>query len=134
MRIHNGVLLMTYLAANYKSGAPISLDEIAKREKISQKFLEEIAAIFRKADMIEGQRGQKGGYVLTKNPKKTSIASVIEALEGPVVLVDCLADEVECPLGDCCSNRLIWKRVQDKVTDTLIEITLSDLISDRYLI
>ncbi|MFA5935864.1 MAG: Rrf2 family transcriptional regulator [Patescibacteria group bacterium] len=132
MRVHNGLLLMTYLAANHEAGIPISLEEIAEREKISQGFLEEVAGTLRQAGLIEGKRGSKGGYVMTDRPENVTVASIIDAIEGPVALVDCLMDDAACPSEDGCSNRKIWKTVQDRITDTLEGIRLSELVSTKY--
>ena len=134
MRVHNGLLLMTYLATNYGSKAPISLDDIAEREKLSQGFLEESAMTLKTAGLIKGRRGQGGGYLLTQSPDLISISSVIEALEGPVALVDCLTEDATCPAEHGCSNRIVWKRVQDRITETLQRIMLAELITDNYLL
>lgn len=131
-RVHNGLLLMSYLATNYGAGTPVSLEEIAGRETISQGYLEEIANDLRQAGLIEGRRGQNGGYLLTRSPDVMTVASILDALEGPVAIVDCLTADVACPSEHGCSNRKIWKTVQDRITDTLEHITLRELVTDRY--
>lgn len=132
LRVHHGILLMTYLAANYEAGTPVSLEEIALREKISQGYLEEIANDLRTAELIQGKRGQKGGYILQHNPRNITIATILNAIEGPVTLVDCLADSNPCPSEHGCSNRLIWQRVQERLNQTLESITLYELATERY--
>ncbi len=132
MRVHNGLILMTYLATNYTANLPISLEEIAEHEKISQGFLEEHATALKQAGLIEGRRGPGGGYVLTQSPDRISVSAIIDALEGPVALVDCLTSDIECPSEHGCSNRKIWKLVQDRITDTLKHISLQELITDHY--
>jgi Rrf2 family cysteine metabolism transcriptional repressor len=132
MRVHNGLLLMTYLATNHAANVPVSLDEIAEREHTSQGFLEEIAISLKAAGLIEGKRGPKGGYVLTRDPQDMSVAEIISALEGPVAMVDCLMEDAECPSEHGCSNRKIWKTVQDRITETLEGIRLSELVSPKY--
>jgi Rrf2 family cysteine metabolism transcriptional repressor len=132
MRVHHGLLLVTYLAANHEAGFPISLDEIAEREKISQGFLEEIAIALRQGGIIEGKRGPGGGYVLCHAPTEITVAKIIEAIEGPVTLVDCLVEDAACPSEDGCSNRRIWKTVQERINETLDGIKLSELVSSKY--
>jgi Rrf2 family protein len=132
MRVHNGLLLMSYLATNHVSGVPISLDEIAEREHTSQGFLEEIATSLKTAGLIEGKRGSKGGYLLSRAPEAITVSEIIDALEGPVALVDCLMEDVSCPSEHGCSNRKIWKTVQDRITETLDGIHLSDLVASTY--
>ena len=131
-RVHNGLLVMTYLASNYEAGLPVSLEEIAEREHASQGYLEEIATSLKTASLIEGKRGPKGGYVLSRNPQELTVAAIIDALEGPVALVDCLMDDASCPSEHGCSNRKIWKTVQDKITETLEGIHLADLVTEKY--
>ncbi len=129
LRTHNGLLLMTYLASNTEA---VSLDEIAKRENISQGYLEEIANVLRQAKLIEGKRGQHGGYILTQDAKTLTVAKVLEVLEGPLRLVDCLGGDNSCAAESNCSNRKIWQLVQDRMSQTLSGIALSDLASPHY--
>lgn len=131
-RVHNGLLVMTYLASNYEAGVPVALEEIAEREHTSQGYLEEIANSLKAAGFIEGKRGPKGGYVLTRDPRELTVATILDALEGPVALVDCLMNDAACPSEHGCSNRKIWKTVQDKITQTLDGIHLSDLVTEKY--
>lgn len=124
---------MTHVAANFVAQAPVSLEEIARREGISQGYLEEIANSLRQANLIEGRRGQGGGYVLPRAPKKIRVSEIFEALEGPVTIVDCLADEHACPSKDGCSNIKLWKRLQARLAETLNSVTLDELIAPHYI-
>ena len=128
MKIHHGLLIMTELAAIYKKNGLVTLEKIAEKEKISKGFLEEIALILRRSNLIKGRRGPKGGYALTQNPDKISVSEILEALEGPVELVTCLSAGNNCPTEKTCTNRKVWKRIQDQITNTLDQIMLSDLI------
>ncbi|MBU1706242.1 Rrf2 family transcriptional regulator [Patescibacteria group bacterium] len=128
MRIHHGLLIMTELAAVFKKKELVTLEKIAEKEKISQGFLEEIALALRRSNLIKGRRGPKGGYTLTQNPNKISVSEILEALEGPVELVACLSAGNNCSTEKTCTNRKVWKRIQDQITNTLDTITLSDLI------
>lgn len=127
MRVHNGLLLMTALASAYPSKTPVSLENVAKAERLSQGFLEDIANDLRRAKLIAGQRGKGGGYVLAKPPKRIAVSSVLEALEGPVALLDCLSSPAACPSGHRCSSRKIWKKIQNRIEASLASVTLADL-------
>ncbi|MBU1349156.1 Rrf2 family transcriptional regulator [Patescibacteria group bacterium] len=127
MRAHNGLVLMTALAAAYPSKIPMSLEDIATKEGMSQGFLEDIANDLRRAKLITGRRGKGGGYVLAKPPKRMTVRAVLEAVEGPITLVDCLGSGVACPTGHRCASRRIWKKVQDSITSSLGSVTLADL-------
>lgn len=128
LKIHHGLLLVTNLAEKYGSGEPVSLVEVAKKEQISQGFLEEIAAALRSGGIIEGRRGSRGGYVLTKNPASLTIADIITAIEGPMAVVDCLSEASDCALSARCTNRSVWSKVQSEITRTLQGMRVNELI------
>ncbi|MCI0479780.1 Rrf2 family transcriptional regulator [Candidatus Uhrbacteria bacterium] len=127
MRAHNGLVLMTALAVAYPTKTPVSLENVAAAEGLSQGFLEDIANDLRRAKLITGRRGKGGGYVLAKPPKKMTVRAVLEAVEGPIALVDCLASGIVCPSGHRCASRRIWKKVQDRISSSLGSVTLADL-------
>ncbi len=125
-RLHNGMLLVTALAEAHEDGETLPLEAIAEREGISQKFLEQIATSLRKAALIEGRRGQGGGYRLSRNPSRITIAEVIEAIEGPLAVVDCTAGD--CPRSGECSNEDIWRVIQDEMVNLLSSLTVAEAL------
>jgi Rrf2 family protein len=118
---------MTALTAAYPSKSPVSLENVAKTEDLSQGFLEDIANDLRRVKLITGRRGKNGGYVLAKPPKRITVSSVLEALEGPIALLDCLGSAAACPSGHRCASRKIWKKIQDRIEASLASVTLADL-------
>lgn len=127
-KVHHALLVVGKLAERHTDGAPLSLQEIAKDAGLSQGFLEEIAGHLRRAHIIESRRGSRGGYMLAHDPAEIKVSDIIEAIEGPIQMVDCLDDKIGCVLATGCSNKSIWSRLQRKVQETLEETTIADMV------
>lgn len=127
-RVHNAVILMADLAAQYRPGVFVSLTEVADRQALSRGFLEEIVLPLRKAGLVKSKRGAYGGYALSRSPEMITVRDIIEAVEGPVMFVECLTGGRGCVLAKSCSSKRLWARVQDKVAGALEGMTLKDLV------
>ena len=134
-RVQYGLLLVAYFAEHRTAQAPVVLHEAAVRLHLPYKYLEEIAGVLRDAGMVEAVRGPKGGYRLAHPAEAISIREVIEALEGPIALVECLAspagDQFPCRFMEpaACAPRRLLGRIQEAVVQTLDGITLRDFIT-----
>ncbi|UCC12772.1 MAG: Rrf2 family transcriptional regulator [candidate division WOR-3 bacterium] len=129
-RFRYGLRLLVDLAANYKKG-PVLLKEIARCEKISKKYLEQIVITLRAAGIISAIRGSKGGYFLTKSPNKIKILDVYKILEGQFAPVDCLDNKRICTLTETCPTRPLWTLLSDAIKKTFQNVTLADLLKDN---
>lgn len=129
-RFRYGLRLLVDLAANYKKG-PVLLKEIARCEKISKKYLEQIVITLRAAGIISAIRGSKGGYFLTKPPNKIRIIDVYKILEGQFAPVDCLDNKRICTLTETCPTRPLWTLLSDAIKKTFQNVTLADLLKDN---
>ena len=127
-KVHHALLVVGKLAERHADGAPVSLQEIARSAQLSQGFLEEIAADLRRANIVESRRGARGGYILAHDPADITVGDVIESIEGPIRMVDCLGATVDCAIASGCTNRSIWSGLQQKVQDTLQKTTIADMI------
>ena len=125
-RLHAALMLSAILARYYKSRRQLTLTELSKIG-FSRGYLEQIATPLRRAGLIIGQKGQGGGYVLAKNPAAIKVRNIIEAVEGPIQLVDCLGKS-SCGLGSRCASKSVWAELQNKIIKTLNDLTLRDLI------
>lgn len=123
-----GLRAMMDLAANSVSGTPVYLSDIAKRQGVSEKYLEHIFGTLHKAGLIKALRGRKGGYLLQKQPDMISLSEIIKSLEGPCSLVDCISDLKLCPKVENCATRDIWKTLGNKIEEFLNGYTLSTLV------
>lgn len=122
-RDHSALILMTVLAETHGEGF-ISLQDVATRMKLSQGYLEEIAAALKKAGLISGRQGPGGGYRLAKRPGAISLEQILTAINGPVELVGCQSGRTTCPVASKCSSKNVWKIVQQNLQKTLRETTL----------
>jgi Rrf2 family protein len=129
-KIRYGTRAMLELACHYGEG-PIELKEIAKRESISLKYLEQVIVPLRTAGLVKSVRGSKGGYSLAKPPSDICLNDLIEILEGPLNLIECLNDAKVCQRIPYCVTRDIWKEVSEAIQGIFHSVTLEDMVSRR---
>jgi Rrf2 family protein len=121
---------MLVLASHYGEG-PIELKEIAKRESISLKYLEQVINPLRAGGLVKAVRGSKGGYSLAKAPCEICLYDVVETLEGPLNLLECLGDSKACQKASSCVTRDIWKEVSDAISKIFYSVTLEDMVNRK---
>jgi len=129
-KIRYGSRAMLELASHYGEGA-IELREIARKENISAKYLEQVIIPLRTSGLVKSVRGSKGGYSLAKPPSEISLKDVIEVLEGPIKLVDCLADPKICQKIQSCVTRGIWDEATDAINQVFGSVTLEEMVNRR---
>ena len=107
----------------------IPLKDVAARQDISLKYLEQIVTQMSKAGLLNSVRGPQGGYRLTRTPEEYSVAEILQAIEGSLAPVDCLeSDTNPCERCDTCATLDLWQGLYKTVTDYLAGITLRDLV------
>ncbi|MBQ8281295.1 MAG: Rrf2 family transcriptional regulator [Lachnospiraceae bacterium] len=120
--------LMLDLAV-YNTGTPVSLRDIAKRQGISEKYLEQIISILNKAGLVRSIRGAQGGYILNVLPDKCTVGMILRLTEGDLAPVDCVSQNgEECDRAVSCVTAKIWKQVHDAVNEVIDNITLEDMV------
>ena len=120
------------LASNSEDGF-ISLKDIAERQGISKKYLEQIVPMLNKSGILRTNRGNKGGYMLAKAPNELTVGDVLRSTEGNLAPVACLEYEPNnCPQKDECATLYIWEGLYKVVNDYLNNITIQDII-DRAI-
>ena len=124
-----GVYAMLDLAINYGK-EPISIKSISNRTKVTEYYLEQLFSPLRKANLIKSVRGAQGGYTLKRDPSEITIYDIMEVLEGPVELSECIDEDKSCKNSDCCATRLLWKRIKDSMDSILKNTTLADMVED----
>ncbi len=129
-KIRYGARAVLELAFHYGEGA-IDLKEIARRQEISVKYLEQVIIPLRTAGLVKSARGARGGYSLAKSPSQICLYDVIETLEGPLCLVDCVRDTKVCRRSQFCVTRDIWSEVSETLQTKLKSITLDDMVRRR---
>ena len=127
--------LLLDLAEHQQAGF-VSLNEIAKRQNISQKYLEQIIPIFNKTDVLRANRGSQGGYMLAKSPDKYTVGDILRCTEGSLDPVDCAGqDPVLCDRSADCVMLPVWKGLSRVINEYVDSITLQDILDqqrDRY--
>jgi Rrf2 family protein len=125
-----GVLAMCELAEHYGKG-PMSIKEIAKRQNISDAYLEQLFSMLKKAGLISSLRGARGGYILTREPSKIVVGEVIDAVEGPIELCGCSGtdEDVHCSREVACPTAQLWGDVLHSIRNVVDHRSLQDLIN-----
>lgn len=125
------VRVMLDLAAN-NTGEYIKVKQIAKRQEISDKYLEQIIAILNKAGYVKSIRGAQGGYRIARDPKEYTIGMILRLTEGSLSPVACLDNEVnECERCDTCETLSVWKQLNDAINDVVDNVTIADLVENQ---
>ncbi len=128
-----GLKALTFIARQDKN-AMVLIQDIAKAEDISRKFLESILLSLRKAGFLESKKGKGGGYYLSKEPKEIKMAAVIRVLEGPIAMLPCVSLNFyekcdDCPDEGKCSVHSLMKEVRDSTLYVLENKTLEDILT-----
>ena len=123
------VRVMLDLALN-NTGECIKVKEIANRQGISEKYLEQIIAVLNKAGYVKSVRGAQGGYRIAKEPKEYTVGMILRLTEGSLAPVACLEEGAdECERCDTCETLEVWKKLYDAINDVVDNVTLADLVS-----
>lgn len=116
--------------AEYSNGNPVSIKDIAGRQEISEKYLEQIISILNKAGYVRSIRGAQGGYVLKKEPSEYTVGMILRLTEGDLAPVSCVgAESTICGRKDQCVTVRIWEKINDAVNGVVDNITLEDLVN-----
>src|SRR5919202_1703233 len=135
-RVHYGLRAMTELARSYRGDRLLSIAEIARNEGLPLAYLEQLVGELRRAGLVEGTRGVRGGYRLARPPQAITVGEVYRVLEGEVAPVECTAEDYlpgSCVRESGCMSRSIWQRVQSAILGVLDSTTLDDLLISEAL-
>lgn len=120
--------LMLDLAMN-DEGNVIRIKDIAARQNISDKYLEQIISILNKAGYVRSMRGPQGGYTLRKKPEDYTVGMILKLTEGSLAPVPCVEeDALACDRDKTCATVEVWKRLNAAVNDVVDNMTLADLV------
>ena len=117
--------------AVHRSDGFIALKDIADRQNISKKYLEQIVPLLNKADLLRTNRGYQGGYALSKNPDQYTVGEILRVTEGSLCPVSCLQNPVnECPRASECITLPVWEGLYKAINNYLDSVTLQDIIDN----
>lgn len=115
--------------AMHDNGEPVRIKDIARRQEVSEKYLEQIIAILNKAGFVRSIRGPKGGYTLSKKPEEYTAGMILRLTEGSLAPVSCLEMDVnDCPRQNQCATLELYKRIDNAVHQVVDNVTLADLV------
>ncbi len=129
-KIRYGARALVELASQYGKG-PVDLKEIAQKEGISLKYLEQVMIPLRTAGLVKSIRGSKGGYMLSKPPSKISFSDLLEVLDGPIELIECLKDPKACSKFATCVTREVWKEASEAIHNVFSSITFEEMVNRK---
>lgn len=115
--------------ALHNGASPVRIKDIAARQDISDKYLEQIISSLNKAGYVKSIRGPQGGYKLTRDPSCYTVGMILRLTEGSLAPVECLDSEVGgCEKSDDCVTVLVYRKMNEAVNDVIDHITLADLM------
>lgn len=118
--------------AQYSEIEPVSISNIAARQGISERYLEQLMTLLKKAGLIKSIRGAGGGYVLAKDMEAISVGDVLRALEGSLEPVECAAfsEEDSCQAAGGCVTKYVWQKINESINQTVNEISIKQLVEE----
>ncbi len=129
-RVSYGMRMMLELALHWNSG-PVRLKDIAERQDISKKYLEQIVILLDATGLVRSIRGPGGGYVLSREPNDIRLNEIVRILGGPLTLIECVEQPQYCSRVNICATRDLWRRMADAISRVLEPETLQDLANKQ---
>ena len=118
--------------AEHQNDGYVALKDIAKRQGISKKYLEQIVPLLNKSDILRTNRGFNGGYRLAKSPHKYTVGDILRITEGSLSPVACLEnDPIQCERSSQCVTLPVWKGLYRVINEYLDGITLQDMLDQQ---
>lgn len=122
------VRLMLDLAA-HNTGEYIKVKQIAERQGISEKYLEQIVSVLNKAGYVKSARGAQGGYRIAGKPEDYTVGMILRLTEGSLCPVSCLEDEVnQCSRCDTCETLAVWRELNEAINRVVDGVTIAELV------
>lgn len=124
--------ILVDLAEHRSGGVYTPLREIAARQEISLKYLEQILPLLTRAELIEGVPGKGGGYRLCREPKECTVGEILRSTEGDLAPVACLAEASEpCARAADCRTLPLWRRYMEVTNAFFDSVTLAELVKEQ---
>ena len=116
------------IAKNQDENSPVSIKEMAERQGISLKYLEQIISLMVKGKLLKSVRGAKGGYLLSRDAKEILVGEILDAAEGTLAPVDCVRDGVSCEKSASWPTFPLYKEIEYAIYSVVNRYTLRDLV------
>ncbi|MCW5314766.1 Rrf2 family transcriptional regulator [Nostoc sp. KVJ3] len=128
-KLEYAILALLEMAAHYGSGEPLQIRQIAAQQNIPDRYLEQLLATLRRGGIVKSQRGSKGGYLLTREPRKIVLFEILECLEG--LETQTSEEKVNSKTVDSSVIEEIWQEASRAANSVLQKYTLQDLCEKR---
>ncbi len=129
-----GIVLLVRFARDAASSsepaAPLTAREMAEATELPLPVVSKMLKSLAGAQLLDSQRGARGGYSLARDPRQVTVAEIIEALEGPIALMDCTVGPGHCDQESRCGLSTPWLRINRAIQETLEKVTLAELAAD----
>ena len=122
---------MMDIALHQEEGSPVRIKEIASRQDLSIKYLEQIIAVLNRAGYVRSIRGPQGGYLLARPAEKYTAGMILRLTEGSLAPVACLDNQgtaATCSRADDCATLILWKKLNTAINEVVDQVTLQDLL------
>jgi len=123
-----GLRAMLELARQFGK-APVLMNTLAQRQNLSRKYLHALLTALKSAGLVQSVRGPGGGFVLARPPTEIKLSDILHAAEGPLSLVDCVADSRVCNRSKRCPARRVWRDLSGAIEDVLDNVTLEAMVA-----
>jgi len=120
--------ILADIALHAEDGEPRTEKAIAERQGVSMKFLSRIVLPLRRAELLDAKQGSRDGFSLCKKPSAITLLDIVETMQGPVAILDCLDGETPCGRSPDCLARKVWSRVNAALVKTLESTTLANVL------
>jgi FeS assembly SUF system regulator len=118
----------------HRHGDFLATAHLAELTGLAQPTVAKVSKTLLAADLVETQRGVRGGYRLTKSMADISLVDIVEAMEGPIALTDCVdGAQVQCAISNCCFMSSHWNHVNLAIRNALNDVSLEDLTDPAQL-
>jgi len=118
--------------AEHRNDGFVSLKDISRRQGISKKYLEQLVTLLNHPDILRTNRGNKGGYMLAKEPDRYTIGQILRITEGGLFPVTCMEDERnKCERSEYCKTLSLWRGLEEVINKYLDSVTIQDIM-DNY--
>ena len=107
---------------------PIALKDVARRQGVSERYLENIMTVLVASGLAMSVRGKQGGFRLAKPPQEMRLGDIVQAVEGSLAPAPCVDDSVACNRTPECVTHDIWSKLRESVVSALNSITLRDMM------
>ena len=124
-----GLYVSVELARRYNNQEIVTVSSLAQATGVTEKYLEQIIALMKKAQIVVSSRGANGGYKLTDEPENISVGRILRAVEDNLQIVDCI--HKDCANGCNCVSRNLWAKLQININSYLDTISLQQLLEDN---